>query len=200
MTQIIQNISCSDKLVKFNLIYDIRQFMTIKIKEVLNLYRRFYHLHSDIKNTISKLMEIGCYNSSINYCNKLNIESNWHNINFINIYKTNIGKILYVFNSNENPNITKIIDNIIDNHYNPDDIIKLMNCAAYEIDDTNTKKIQDNLNERENIKLIYKISDILVCNKCNLKRICINPVQLSSPDEVGSFRCECMNCGNIFYN
>jgi DNA-directed RNA polymerase subunit M/transcription elongation factor TFIIS len=158
-------------------------------------------IESRIKNDIeevdvSKDIEVGIYNWTINFCQDKKISKNWKNNKFVNIYIlkaksviANIDKKSYVENN-------RLLDRLKGKEFNPVDIAFMQ--RDYLFPEIWKDTIDDYIKKKENayVETQVAMSDQIKCKKCHKREVTYIEKQCRSADEPMSLLCTCIVCGN----
>jgi len=153
--------------------------------EVVHILRSF--VNSDLE---AKDIEIGIFNSSIDYARQNKIQLSWNCDQFKEIY---IGKSRSIYDNLQNK---KLVDRMKDHEFLPH------NLATMSRDNLNPDAWKDIIDkELLRNKSAYEVSvasmtDQITCGKCKKKNISYYELQTRSADEPMTTIYTCLTCGN----
>lgn len=145
---------------------------------------------------VSKDIEIGIYNWTINFCQDKKISKNWKNNKFVNIYIlkaksviANIDKKSYVENN-------RLLERLKIKEFSPTDIAFMQ--RDYLFPEIWKDTIDDYIKKKENayVETQVAMSDQIKCHKCHKREVTYIEKQCRSADEPMSLLCTCIVCGN----
>ena len=143
---------------------------------------------------LSRNIEKNIYNSIIEICKLKNINKNWNNKLFIDLYLSKIRSIYVNINKNSYIKNTTFLDRIKSGQI---DIEKIANLSVHDIFPDNWKYIMEVQSKRDKIKYELKpeaMTDTFKCNKCGSRETSYYEVQTRSADEPMTQFITCLNC------
>jgi len=143
---------------------------------------------------LSRNIEKNIYNSIIEICKLKNINKNWNNKLFIDLYLSKIRSIYVNINKNSYIKNTTFLDRIKSGEI---DIEKIANLSVHDIFPDNWKYIMEVQSKRDKIKYELKpeaMTDTFKCNKCGSRETSYYEVQTRSADEPMTQFITCLNC------
>jgi DNA-directed RNA polymerase subunit M/transcription elongation factor TFIIS len=143
---------------------------------------------------LSRNIEKNIYNSIIETCKLKNINKNWNNKLFIDLYLSKIRSIYVNINKNSYIKNTTFLDRIKSGEI---DIEKIANLSVHDIFPDNWKYIMEVQSKRDKIKYELKpeaMTDTFKCNKCGSRETSYYEVQTRSADEPMTQFITCLNC------
>lgn len=162
---------------------DIRKFSREKLDKIVR------------NEKISKNIEIGCYNYSINKANELNIIKKWENKVFKDLYinkvrsvYSNLDKDSYLHNDN-------LIERLKSKEFLPH---KLAEMTQIHIFPEHWKGYLDNKFKREKAvqdNVLDAATDQYKCSRCKKRKCTYYEVQTRSADESMTIFITCLTCG-----
>ena len=144
---------------------------------------------------ITKNIEEGIYNYSIEYCKDNDIKASWKNKHFYNIYKnkaisiySNLKKDSYIDNN-------RLLDRLFEKEF---EASKLATMQPQYTFPENWKELLDKKNKRD--KMLYEICDetvstMFTCGRCKKNKCTYYQLQTRSADEPMTTFVTCINCG-----
>ena len=144
---------------------------------------------------LSKEVEKGIYNYSIEKAKEINIKPLWKNKHFINIYKNKSISIWSNLNNNSYINNKRLITRLKEGEFKATELANMKPQYTFP---ENWKKLLDEKNKRE--KMLYEVcketvSSMFTCGRCKKKECTYYQLQTRSADEPMTTFVTCTNCG-----
>ena len=175
---------------KFRLINKaVKQYKSLDkmIDTILLYYSKIYYICN-----ISKKIEIGCLNTSINKANRYNIRPIWENEQFVLLYHSICYRVsinLDEYSLLQSPYLKSKILSSEFNLYNVSSMTSLQLCPH------KNQKIKNKVNKRNNINITLKYSEIYRCKKCKRNQTTTERRYNRSLDEGVNLTITCTFCG-----
>jgi transcription elongation factor S-II len=146
---------------------------------------------------LSKNLEIGCYNATINYANNKGFLKKWDNPLFRQIY---IQKCISLFTNLESNSYVK--------NENLNELVKSGKIKAYDVGNMTPNQmfpeswasiIEEKVRKDRiafEIRTEHTVQGVYKCGRCKNDRITYYQVQTRSADEPTTLFCTCTKCGN----
>ena len=153
-------------------------------------------INSIINNKIlSKKIEIGVYNYSLQQANKLGIMKKWSNIHFRKLYLHKIISIYINLNPNSYVKNTRLIKRLREEEFNPKELAMMTPQHMFP---EHWKDLLDEKNEID--KMLYELrtetaTDIYKCGRCKKRMCTYYQLQTRCADEPMTTFITCLNCG-----
>ncbi len=140
-------------------------------------------------------VEKGIYNYVIDYAKKEEIQPNWENNLFCEIYKNKVISIFSNLKPNNYINNNRLLTRLQESEFEPE---KLASMEPQHTFPENWKELLDKKNKRD--KLLYEaskeaFSSIFTCGRCKKKECTYYQLQTRSADESMTTFVTCTNCG-----
>lgn len=141
-------------------------------------------------------MEIGIYNSTIEYCSSRSIVLSWTNDLFREAYLAKARSIYANLNTDTYINNTRLLDRFKDKEFKPHEIATMSHEQLFP---EHWKSIVDK--EMMRFKAAYEITQVamtdqITCGKCKKNKITYIELQTRSADEPMTHFYTCLVCGN----
>ena len=167
--------------------------MRIKTKELLCNELKLSDLESSD-------LEIGIFNSSIDYANSMKIPLSWSSQLFIDTYINNARSIFSNLKKDSYIRNTNLIDKLKNRDFPPH---KLAYMSCHEIFPEKWKNIIEK--QKLKFKAAYEIKqvamiDTIKCGKCKKNKISYYELQTRSGDEAMTCYFNCLVCGHKWKN
>jgi len=154
---------------------------------------KFGNLVNDAK--LSKEIEVGAYNFSINYANSNNVVKRWNNKRFKDIY---LHKCMSLFSNLKIDSYIgnkRLCERLKKNEFKP---TKLAEMNPQHTFPENWKELLDEKNKRD--KMLYELrtetaTDVFECGRCKKRKCTYYQLQTRSADEPMTTYVTCLNCG-----
>ena len=143
---------------------------------------------------LSRNIEKNIYNYVIKTCKSKNINKNWNNKLFMDLYLLKIRSIYSNINKNSYIKNITFLDRIKSGEI---DIKKIANLSVHDIFPDNWKYIMEVQSKRDKIKYELKpeaMTDTFKCNRCGSRETSYYEVQTRSADEPMTQFITCLNC------
>ena len=144
------------------------------------------------KEFISKYLERGCYNRTIEKANSYNIRCIWSNPDFVNLYHSICYKVASNLDTESIVESEYIREKIINREVEP---ITVANMTSKELCPKKYKKIDEKLSKRTNLERKIKYSELYRCRKCKTNKTTTERRYNRSLDEGVNLTIHCVNCG-----
>lgn len=168
--------------------------------EIRNKIKDLFVNNIGLKDIEAKDLEIGIFNSTIDYANSLKIPLTWSSQLFINTY-INIARSIYTnLNKDSYVNNKKLIERLQNKEFAPHQLA-YMSCE--EIFPEKWEKIIEK--QKLKFKAAYEIkqiamTDAVKCSRCKNNKISYYEYQTRSSDEPMTCFFSCLVCGNKWKN
>ena len=183
-------------IYKFDYIYNnnINMNSNINDKNRSNCVYKLNKIIDDI--SISRNIEKSIYNFTINFAIDNNINREWNNQIFYNLYFSKIRSIYLNLNEDSYIKNNYLFNKIKNNEIKAEDISKL---SVYDIFPDNWKEMLDNKTKRDKIKYELKpeaMTERYKCRKCGSRKCSYYEMQTRSADEPMTQFFTCLDCKN----
>ena len=178
---------------KFQIMYKIidpdtfRSNINKRIKEIIMSFDKTMDL--DLCQTVSKNIEIGIFNYTIQIANDKNIIKKWENKIFVQLY---IDRLRSIYTNLENKSfLQKIVNGAVE-------IEKIAFMTHQEFDPEKWKELLEQKVKIDASKLADTIeasTDVYLCRKCKTRKCTYTSVQIRSSDEPMTIFVTCLTCG-----
>jgi len=171
----------------------IRRAKLMLFKSILSEYKEFHIKKYDDKMIFIKELEESCYNYSSEEANKENIQSDWDNELFCDLYHITCYKISSNLEKNGIINNQKLFYRIINGEISINDLPKMTSQEMYK------EKYIDIINKLEaskNVVQTLKTTSMHKCKRCKENQCTVENLYNRSIDEGTNLKITCMNCGN----
>ncbi len=173
--------SCVEKTPKTNL--EIRLWVRNKLNTV-------------VKNKpISKKIEVGIYNFTINQADNYGIAKLWSNNKFKKLYVNKTMSVYVNLQSNSYIKNNRLLQRLKEKEFKPEDLAFMDAQTTFP---ENWKKLIDEKYKRD--KILYEVrkeaaTDIYKCGRCHKRECTYYELQTRSADEPTTIFVTCLNCG-----
>ena len=153
-------------------------------------------LNSVIRNKpISKKVEKGIYNYSINICEKRSVVRRWDNPKFKKIYVDKVISTYVNLNPKSYIGNGRLLKRLKEKEFDPMDLATLDTQTLFP---ENWKELIDEKTKRD--RILYEVrteqaTDIYKCGRCKKKMCTYYELQTRSADEPTTIFVTCLNCG-----
>ena len=158
-----------------------------RIKEIIMSFDKTMDL--DLCQTVSKNIEIGIFNYTIQIANDKNIIKKWENKIFVQLY---IDRLRSIYTNLENKSfLQKIVNGAVE-------IEKIAFMTHQEFDPEKWKELLEQKVKIDASKLADTIeasTDVYLCRKCKTRKCTYTSVQIRSSDEPMTIFVTCLTCG-----
>ena len=141
-------------------------------------------------------IEKGCLNKSLKLAKKNNIRCIWENNLFVDIYHNICYKVAINIDPKSCINSQYLRKQIINNKI---DAYNIASMTSKEMCPNRYKKIDSDLEKRNNIEVSVKCSKMYKCRKCKTNNTQSVSKQNRSLDECNNFFVTCMTCGHAWW-
>lgn len=164
-------------------------------EKVLEIFKRDIELEEkEIKD-----LEIGIFNSTIDYCKEYEIPLNWNSVMLKSIYVkksmslyANLKKDSYIKNE-------KLIEKLKMEEIKPNNVANMKKNELFpEKWEELLEKHWDKVKNSYEMSNVVSMSDNIVCKKCKSRKITYVELQTRAADENTTFYCTCTSCGYKF--
>jgi len=144
---------------------------------------------------LTKDIEKGIYNETIQISNDKNIIKNWENPIFVDLYRKVCIKVYSNLNTKSYIKNKRLFKRLIDKEFNGNDLANMEHQRMFpEV----WKEILDNKNKRD--RYLYEINkematDTYTCGRCHKNECTYYQLQTRSADEPMTTFVTCLNCG-----
>ena len=153
-------------------------------------------LGNDLKKIEIDDLEIGIFNSSLDYANSQKIQLSWSNNAFINVYSNNARMIYSNLLPNTYINNNNLLSRLKNKEFLPHQIAYMSREDLYpEKWITIIEKQKRKLKEAYENKLV-SMTDLIKCGKCKKNKISYQELQTRSGDESMTIFFTCISCGH----
>lgn len=136
-------------------------------------------------------IEKGIFNYTIELCRNKKIKLSWNEPKFVKLYSTIARKV--VANLTYTPNAKKVIENINDGIFSPENIAKMTHQELYpEFWKEQKDKVMSKLPTKEE----QEHDGFFKCGKCKTKKTTYTQAQTRSADEPMTTFVTCLNCNH----
>lgn len=152
---------------------------------------RFHEMLSEFKENPNREivieLERGCYNATIDECEKSKIRRNWRDKAFVSRYSIYCEQVL----SNLNKNSNYLANKILNGEIPAGDVWSM---TAYEMCPQASQELHDNINTRKGQIIEKKFTDKITCRDCGKRQISYAEAQYLAGDESSTINYECLVC------
>lgn len=141
-------------------------------------------------------IERGCYNKTIEKCNKLMIVKSWTSDEFVFIYR------IYTNNVTKNLDMKcEVKNNLLLNRLSTYEVnaLDIAFMSNIELFPEKSSHITDKLNKRTNQKIKLKTTSMYTCRNCKGKCATMQEIQLRRIDESANTKLTCVFCNNSWF-
>ena len=164
--------------------------------EIRNKFKDLLSQKLNINENIVNNLEIGVFNSTIDYAKSLNIQLSWNTQLFIDTYVNNARSVYSNLKSDSYIGNTDLINRLKSQEFKPHEL-SYMSCQQLFPERWN--KIVDK--QKEKLKAAYEVkqvsmTDAIKCGKCKNNKISYYELQIRSGDENMTQFFNCLVCGH----
>ncbi len=141
---------------------------------------------------MSRRLERGCLNKTVEECSSEQIECLWNNKIFVERYSSECARIAHNIDIK---NYAKLVLKLYSDELHPKDVSYMRTC------DINPDALEEEVNEitiRSQQKVQKKFSDRYTCPKCKQRKTEFEGTQTSSADEISALKLKCLNCDHFW--
>lgn len=146
---------------------------------------------------MANIIELGCYEQTIRYCEDKNMISRWPTSSLINVYNTIVNKVCINLDpgSSINNGNSLLLSRIQEKKIDPYDLGRM---SAEELNPHCNASYREIFEIRNNQKIEEKTSSFFTCPECKGKETTYRDVQLRSADEGSTLRIYCKICHHVW--
>lgn len=164
--------------------------------DVRNKYREMLIENIKLEEHEAKDLEIGVFNSTIDYANSLNIQLSWNSPMFIDTYLNNARSVYTNLKSDSYVGNTELMKRLKSKEFSPHELAYM---SSQEIFPERWKDILDK--QKEKLKAAYEVkqvsmTDAIKCGKCKNNKVSYYELQIRSGDENMTQFFNCISCGH----
>ena len=164
--------------------------------EIRNKFKDLLSQKLNINENIVNDLEIGVFNSTIDYAKSLNIQLSWNTQLFIDTYVNNARSVYSNLKSDSYIGNIDLINRLKSQEFKPHEL-SYMSCQQLFPERWN--KIVDK--QKEKLKAAYEVkqvsmTDAIKCGKCKNNKISYYELQIRSGDENMTQFFNCLVCGH----
>ena len=151
---------------------------------------------TQLDDIMSRDIEIGVYNWTIDKCDELKIAKSWKNSRFASIYIEKARSIINNLDPESYIDNKKLLTRVVEKEFLPHDIayMKPENLFPDKWRDVVEKYIKKTENSYE--KKVMAMTDQFRCGKCKKRECTYTELQTRGGDESMTIFVRCINCGN----
>ena len=164
--------------------------------EIRNKFREMLTENIKLSEDHAIDLEIGIFNSTIDYANSLNIQLSWNSTLFVDTYLNNARSIYSNLKSDSYIGNKDFLNRLISNEFSPHSLAYM---SAQEIFPDRWSEILDK--QKEKLKAAYEVkqvsmTDAIKCGKCKNNKVSYYELQIRSGDENMTQFFNCIVCGH----
>lgn len=164
--------------------------------EVRDKYRELLVSNIGLTNEEAEDLEVGIFNSTIDYANSVNIHLSWVSSMFMETYINNARSIYTNLKQNSYVNNNNLITRLKNKEFLPHDLAYM---SIQDIFPDRWKEILDK--HKLKLKAAYEVkqvsmTDAIKCGKCKNNKISYYELQIRSGDENMTQFFSCLSCGH----
>lgn len=150
----------------------------------------------DLEDIVAKDLEIGIYNWSLQYADKIRVVKNWKLPRFVSIYMDKARSVVSNLDPNSYVSNCRLLSRLKEQEFLPHELPFM---SPDDICPEKWKKIIDERVKRELNVFDEKpqaMTNQFKCGKCKKRECIYQELQLRSADEPMTLFVTCLNCGN----
>lgn len=140
--------------------------------------------------------EIGIYNASLSFAEKMKVVRNWKNPRFVRIYTNHARTVVNNLDKSSYLENSKLISRLVEGEFLPHDV------AFMRPEDKNPDQWKETIdNKMKKDERVFEekpaaMTTQFKCGKCKKRECIYQELQLRSADEPMTLFITCLNCGN----
>lgn len=166
-------------------------------KNIINTINKYAYPVNLTKEYITKHLERGCLNRSIEKAKSYNIRCIWTESKFIDLYHSICYKVACNIDPTSSINSNYALKKILTNEI---PIADVANMTSKELCPKKYEQIEDRVNKRTNLERNIKYSELYRCRKCKTNKTTTERRYARSWDEGTDLTIHCINCGFSWNN
>ena len=164
--------------------------------DVRNKFKEMLMKNINLSDHDATDVEIGVFNSTIDYANANNIQLSWKSLMFADVYINNARSIYTNLKSDSYVGNTNLINRLKAKEFSPHEVAYM---RSQELFPERWKEIIDK--QKEKLKAAYEVkqvsmTDAIKCGKCKNNKISYYELQIRSGDENMTQFFNCISCGH----
>jgi DNA-directed RNA polymerase subunit M/transcription elongation factor TFIIS len=164
--------------------------------DVRNKFKEMLMKNINLSDHDATDVEIGVFNSTIDYANAHNIQLSWKSLMFADVYINNARSIYTNLKSDSYVGNTNLINRLKAKEFSPHELAYM---RSQELFPERWKDIIDK--QKEKLKAAYEVkqvsmTDAIKCGKCKNNKISYYELQIRSGDENMTQFFNCISCGH----